>query len=457
MAAVVMALLLSGCADFDGVYDLPLPGNKVSKDDGFVVSADFADALNVVPRSSVMVADVPVGQIESVSRVGWHARVTMRIRKDVKLPDNAEAEIRQTSLLGEKFVDLSPPADADEASTASGRLGPGDVIPMDRTGRNPEVEEVLGALSFLLSGGGIGQLQTITYELNEMMEGRTGKIKDVLGRVNTLVATLDSQRGDIIQAMESINELSKTLVKEKKTIGAALDAAGPAIDVLRKQHDQLVTMLTELDKLGVVGTRVVNEIKDDLIAELRHLEPILRHLSDIDQEATASPDCDGCGALVPGLVAAAGYPFPVDAGDTIRGDFANVIFKMQIKLIPVGEGGLIPTTDEELLALCKATPLAPICNPLGDSLTQLCSLIGALAPELCTEMALAGAPEGLGGNQQGTASPTLPDFLNPSSPDGSGGSGSGGGGSGSGGGSGGSGSGRSPLDQLFGGLLGGGG
>ena len=114
MAAVVMALLLSGCADFDGVYDLPLPGNKVSKDDGFVVSADFADALNVVPRSSVMVADVPVGQIESVSRVGWHARVTMRIRKDVKLPDNAEAEIRQTSLLGEKFVDLSPPDDSDE-------------------------------------------------------------------------------------------------------------------------------------------------------------------------------------------------------------------------------------------------------------------------------------------------------------------------------------------------------
>ena len=105
MAVIVMAILVSGCS-FDGVYDLPLPGNKVSKDDGFLVSADFADALNVVPRSSVMVADVPVGQVESIARVGWHARVTMRIRKDVKLPDNAEAEIQQTSLLGEKFVAL---------------------------------------------------------------------------------------------------------------------------------------------------------------------------------------------------------------------------------------------------------------------------------------------------------------------------------------------------------------
>ena len=292
VAAMALALLLSGCSSFDGVYDLPLPGNKVSKDDGFLVSADFADALNVVPRSSVMVADVPIGQVEEVTRVGWHARVTMRIRKDVELPDDAEATIRQTSLLGEKFVALAPPSspDSGDASAGSGRLGAGDVIPMDRTGRNPEVEEVLGALSFLLSGGGIGQLQTITFELNEMMEGRTGKIRDVLGRVNTLVKTLDSQKGEIVQAMKSINGLSKTLVAEKKTIGEALDAAGPAIKVLRQQHDELVDMLVELDKLGVVGTRVVREIKDDLIAELRHLEPVLRNVADAGRRAVVGTE-----------------------------------------------------------------------------------------------------------------------------------------------------------------------
>ena len=164
---------------------------------------------------------------------------------------------------------------------------------MDRTGRNPEVEEVLGALSFLLSGGGVGQLQTITQELNLMMEGRTGKIKDVLGRLNTLVGTLDAQRGDIVQALDSINGLSTTLIKEKKTIGEALDAAGPAITVLRKQHKDLVGMLSELDKLGVVGTRVVKEIKDDLLAELRHLEPLLRNLADIGDEPTRAPNCEG--------------------------------------------------------------------------------------------------------------------------------------------------------------------
>ena len=436
VAMVALALLMSGCT-FDGVYDLPLPGNKVSKDDGFLVSADFADALNVVPRSSVMVADVPVGQVETIARVGWHARVTMRIRNDVKLPDNAEAEIRQTSLLGEKFVALSPPpSDSGQEAQSTGRLGPNDVIPMDSTGRNPEVEEVLGALSVLLSGGGIGQLQTITFELNEMMEGRTGKIKSVLERLNVLVRTLDSQRGDIVQAMESINGLSKTLIAEKKTIGDALDAAAPAIKVLRGQHGELVEMLSALDKLGVVGTRVINEIKDDLVAELRHLEPVLRRFADADGEASSAPNCPGCGSLVPGLVAAAGYPFPVDAGDTIRGDFANVVFKMQIKLTPVSQGGLLPTTLQDLETLCRSTPFAPICSSVGDPIAQLCAL---LTLPICAETGNAAA---LGGTQPEATpptTPTLPDFLKPPTSGDTGG-----------------GSGGTFMDRFFGGLIGGG-
>ncbi len=364
--ATVLALLLSGCG-FSGIYDVPLPGNKVNHDNGFTIKADFADALNLVPRSSVMVGDVPVGQVESVTRVGWHARVTMLVRKDVVLPDNAEAQIRQTSLLGEKFVALSaPPADPEGKPASTGRLGPNDVIPIGRTGRNPEVEEVLGALSLVLTGGGVGQIQSITHELNEMMDGRTGKIRDVLGEVGTLVRTLNSQKGDIVQAMESINGLSSTLVAEKQTIGDALDAAGPAIDVLRDQHTQLVRMLSELDRLGDVGTRVVNETKDDLIAELAHLEPVLRKLSDTGD------------SLVPGLVAAASYPFPVDAAAAIKGDFANVVFKMQIKLTPISEGGLLPTTLQDVVTLCRATPAAPLCSPAGDAVEQLCSVLATL-------------------------------------------------------------------------------
>ena len=98
LAAVAMTLGLSAC-DFDGAYDLPLPGSPVDHDDTFEITADFRDVLNVVPRSPVQVSDVTVGEVTEVERVGWHAKVTMVVRKDVRLPDNTVAAIRQTSLL----------------------------------------------------------------------------------------------------------------------------------------------------------------------------------------------------------------------------------------------------------------------------------------------------------------------------------------------------------------------
>jgi phospholipid/cholesterol/gamma-HCH transport system substrate-binding protein len=359
---LVVAFLASSCR-FDGAYDLPLPGGKaVDPDDAITVTAEFTDALNVVPRTAVMVDDVPVGQVSQIDRVGWHAKITMQVRQDLDLPANAVAEIRQTSLLGEKYVALLEPVGTEP----EGRLAEGDNIPLSSTSRNPEVEEVLGALSFVLSGGGIGQLRTISVELNKMMDGRTEDMRDLLGRINTLVGTLDDQKGDIIRAMEGIDHLAATLNKERKSIGAAIDAIGPAVKVLNQQHEALVTMLRELDKLGEVGTRVIRGSRENLVSTLRHLAPSLRELADAGD------------SLPRGVGLMASFPFPKEAANLAKGDYANALFYMKFDLTKLfGSGGFndspnIPSPIE----ICMVTPAKPVCQTLGDSLLdQLCSLM----------------------------------------------------------------------------------
>jgi phospholipid/cholesterol/gamma-HCH transport system substrate-binding protein len=357
---LVVAFVASSCR-FDGAYDLPLPGGKAVKSgDAITITAEFTDALNVVPRTAVMVDDVPVGQVSQIDRVGWHARITMQVRKNLDLPANTTAEIRQTSLLGEKYVALLPPS----GTAPAGRLADGDDIPLSATSRNPEVEEVLGALSFVLSGGGIGQLHTISTELNTMMNGRTQDMRDLLGRINTLVTSLDGQKDDIIRAMEGIDRLSATLNREGRTIGEAIDAMGPAVKVLNDQHQALMTMLRELDKLGQVGTRVIRGSRANLVATLRHLEPSLRELAD-------------AGASLPrGVGLMASFPFPKEAADLAKGDYANALFHMTFDLNklfgPGGTGGgpNFPSPVE----ICMATPGAPVCDTLSKTLlVQLCS------------------------------------------------------------------------------------
>ena len=333
---------------------------------------------------------------------GWHARVKFLVRKDIDLPENVEVDVRQTSLLGEKYIALVEPA-AGTASTK--RLSNGDFIPLSRTSRNPEVEEVLGALSMLLAGGGVGQLKTISHELNNMMNGRQDQARHLLGNLDRMIGGLDNQKGDIIAAMESIDRLSTTLVKEKDVIGEAIDSMGPALKVLNRQHKALITMLRQLDKLGEVGTRVLDASTDNIVASLRHLQPTLTKLGDAGD------------SLATGLSMLASFPFPKEAANIVRGDYANALFHMEIDLNKVikSPGEVLPN----VIDLCGTLPLKPACDGLSPVLK---ATVCAVAPQQVVDIL---CPPG---SKASTAVPNPVDGLGLTGSSGSGSSGSSGGG-----------------------------
>ena len=224
--ACVGALALSGC-DFS-VYDLPLPGGADLGDDPYSVRVQFRDVLDLVPQSAVKVNDVTVGKVDDIEVDGFTAEVTLLLREDVKLPENALAEIRQTSLLGEKFVSLEAP----ETGASQDLLSDGELIPLESSGRNPEVEEVLGAMSLLLNGGGVAQLKTIATELNKALDGRESDVKSVLRQLDTFMGQLDRNKQDIVEAIESLNRLAVSINKQRGSIELALDEmpAGARLD-----------------------------------------------------------------------------------------------------------------------------------------------------------------------------------------------------------------------------------
>ena len=271
VALLATALVLTGCS-FDP-YKLPLPGGTDVGSDPITVTAQFRDVLDLVPDSTVKVNDVTVGKITDIELQGYHALVTMQLRNNTELPDNAVATIQQTSLLGEKFVELSSPA-----GPSPDRLKTGDVITMAHTGQNPEVEQVLGALSLLLNGGGGGQLQTITRELNKTLHGREGDARSVLHQIRTFSGQLDRHKRDIVTALDALNRLSGQLNRQRDTIDATLDELPSALHSINTQRADLVRMLEALAHLSGVGTRVIRLSKDSTIATLRQLSPVLSQL-----------------------------------------------------------------------------------------------------------------------------------------------------------------------------------
>ncbi|MGW3623046.1 MCE family protein [Streptomyces sp. NPDC000880] len=326
--AAVGSLLLSGC-DINGWYDVPLPGGAASDGNAFRVTVEFRDVLDLVPQSSVKVNNVTVGAVEQVELADWHARVRLRVADSVKLPANAVAELRQTSMLGEKYVALSAPA----GTAPVGRLTDGARIPLSRSGRNPEIEEVLAALSALLNGGGVAQLKTITTELNEALAGRENRVKSLLTELDTFLGGLDSQRAEIIRALNGIDRLAKRLAKEKTTVAQAVDTMPPALKVLADQRRNLTKMLTSLSKLGTTGTRVIKASRDDVIANLTSLRPILEQLNKAGND------------LPNALELMTTYPFPRNASDAIKGDYVNLKITADLDLASI-YGNLADGTEK---------------------------------------------------------------------------------------------------------------
>ncbi len=236
----------------------------------------------------------------------WTANVTMRINGSVTLPANATAILRQSSLLGEKYVELAAPPEP------TGVLANGAVIPLARTNRNPTVEEVFGALSMLLNGGGIGQLRTISEQLNDALAGNEPQIRAALASIDTVVANLDAHRQDITDALDGLNRLAATLSARDGQIGQVLDSLTPGLRVLADQRTQLVTMLNSLDTLSGVAVHTINASRTDLVADLNSLAPTLRQLANAGQ------------ALPQALQVLLTYPFTDAVLPDIKGDYLNV-------------------------------------------------------------------------------------------------------------------------------------
>ncbi|MFF5987491.1 MCE family protein [Prauserella flavalba] len=320
LPALAACVLLAGCGDggFGGLYNTPLPGGADLGDHPYRVTAQFADVLDLVPQAAVKVNDVAVGRVEKVelAKDTKSAIVTLAVNGDVVLPANADARLRQSSLLGEKFVELGPPS----SERATGTLADGARIPLGRTNRNPEVEEVLGALSLLLNGGGIEQLSTITEELNAALSGNEAEVRALLSRVDELATELDGQKGEIIRAIDGLNRLSSTLVAQTGNLTTALDHLEPGLRVVTAQRDQLVGMLRSLDTLSGVATDTINASREELVANLHALAPTLEKL------AEAGTDLPTALKILPT------YPFPDAAGAVIRGDYANVTARVDLNL-----------------------------------------------------------------------------------------------------------------------------
>jgi len=120
-------------------YAVAHSGRSVSS--GYTLQARFEHIDGLAPGSDVRIAGVKVGTVtaEQIDPKTFQAIVSLTVRNDIELPKDSSAEITSESLLGGKYILLSP--GGEEAI-----LKPGQTITITQS--SISLEQLLGKFIF---------------------------------------------------------------------------------------------------------------------------------------------------------------------------------------------------------------------------------------------------------------------------------------------------------------------
>ncbi|WP_166904134.1 MCE family protein [Mycobacterium sp. DL440] len=301
-------LALSGCA-FNGVNSLPLPGAVGNGAGATVYHVEIANVGTLESNSPVMMNDVVVGSVGTMTLRGQHADVEVRLEHGVSVPANVVATVGQTSLLGSQHLALDPPP----GQPPLGQIASGSTVALNRSSTYPSTEQTLSSLSAVVNGGGLGQVGDIVHNFNATLSGRQDAIRDLINRLDRFVGVLDRQRGDLIASIDALNRLTGTFAGQREVITETLRRLPPALDVLLAVKPRILTALDKLRAFSSTATALVNDTQADLVRNLQNLQPTIRALAD------AGP------GVIDGLMYATVFPYGQNVIDRgLKGDYLNL-------------------------------------------------------------------------------------------------------------------------------------
>ncbi|OBH08892.1 MCE family protein [Mycobacterium sp. E1747] len=318
-AALFVLATLTSC-EWRGLNSLPMPGTQGRGAGAFEIQAQLPDVNYIQQNSRVRVGDANVGTVTKIERQGWHALVTMRLNEDVDLPANATAKVGQTSLLGSLHIELAAPTTA----APQGKLRNGSLIPLAHAGNYPSTDQTLAALSLLLNGGGVGQIQDITAAFATAFAGKEKELRDLIEQIDQFVGRLDKQTGDIIAATDSFNNVVGQFAASRPVLDKALRTIPNALSVLANERDNLVAATDAFGKFSALAADSVNQTKANLVKELKAIGPVFESLANAGPDLTRSLDFFGT------------FPWPKsELANWVRGDYGNLtgIFDLTLSRI----------------------------------------------------------------------------------------------------------------------------
>lgn len=209
--------------------------------DGQHYTLVFDNAVGLKPDSPVSVAGVDIGLIDEVKLVNNFAHINIVVKPEVVLHEDAFAEIRARSLLGEKYIALHAGSSQKPTLAASSTLSK-NPSPIDVDLVIMQVGSLLAKVNALSSEFSFSDLQTMKHESLALLR----KLNNLTNIGVSLLSKTLSSKG--LASAREMFELSKSVLGKIDKLLDKADAIDEAAIRDMLQIDGIKVRLWASDK-----------------------------------------------------------------------------------------------------------------------------------------------------------------------------------------------------------------
>jgi len=241
------------------------------RDKGYLVSVKLDSAAGVLKDTPVKVLGVTKGRVESLGLEGNKALVTVRLPRDLILPDDSLVYVRSEGLLGERYVEVKPGSPDRPAVQDRGELLQG-APPADLDQLFSELSSVATGIKNLTqiitqpsgNGTGKGEQQGTLQSIISNLEETSRSLKNVAQGLERGEGTL----GKLITDETVYNELNKTLSDIGRAVETISGSEGTLAKLLRDEEiyndlKELITRINGIIKKTEKGEGIVGKLLID--------------------------------------------------------------------------------------------------------------------------------------------------------------------------------------------------
>ena len=158
----------------------------------YKVNAEFATGGGIYPNANVTYRGVTIGRVEQLGLNHDGVVANMRLNSGTPVPENVTATVKSVSAVGEQYIDLVPPKQAQGQAPAA-ILRDGDTIGQDRTFVAQDVADLLAQADQLVSSIDNARLKDLLSETFKAFNGSGPELARLIQSSRVIIDTAKSR------------------------------------------------------------------------------------------------------------------------------------------------------------------------------------------------------------------------------------------------------------------------